>query len=272
MLKEKTEKDIRRIIDSSSAVTGFMAMDLTSGETLSYNADIVFPQASAIKIPILMEVYKQANQKKFAMSDVKSLQATNIVGGSGILKDLTGPVNLSIKDLCILMIALSDNSATNTLIDLVSIPAINSSLESLGFKATRVRRKMIDAAASARGDENTSSPAEAVKILQLLYSGKVIDKTISDEILSILKKTDPAGSRLAKGLPANVGISYKPGDLTGVSTEWAIVHLSERPYAIAMMENFKVSGESAQVMENVSKVLYQYFWRIGNATKYGVYK
>ena len=84
-------------------------------------------------------------------------------------------------------------------------------------------------------------------------------------------KTNPEGSRLAKGIPTTVPISYKPGVLNGVSTEWAIVHLSERPYAVAMMENYKIPGQSVQVMESVSKVLYQYFWRIGNATKYGVY-
>lgn len=81
------------------------------------------------------------------------------------------------------MITLSDNSATNTLIDLVGMQAINSTMQTLGFLNTRVQRKMIDVQASRRGDENISTPAEAAKILNLLYQGKFIDKPTSDGIL-----------------------------------------------------------------------------------------
>ena len=130
---------------------------------------------------------------------------------------------------------------------------------------------MIDQAASGRGDENLSTPDEAAKLLQLLFKGEFIDKTTSDGIVSILKKNGREGSRIAAGIPGNVPIAFKPGGLNGVSTEWALVLLKERPYAVAIMENYKPVGQDDQTMEKVSSILYQYYWRLGNATRYGAY-
>lgn len=271
IMRKQTEKQIIETIEKSSAVTGFAAIDLTSGETFGYQENMVFPQASAIKIPILMEVYKQAHEGKFALTDSKLITTENVVGGSGIIQAMVDPVTLSIRNLCVLMMTLSDNTATNTLIDLVGMKNVNTTMEGLGFKHTKVQRRMIDVAASGRGDENIATPAEAVKILEKLYKGEFVNKTVSDEILSILKKVARPGSRVAVPIPEKVPVAYKPGSLTGVSTEWAIVFLVERPYAVALMETYKVTGESRDVIESVSNLLYQYFWRLGNGTKYGVY-
>ncbi|MDX5422195.1 MAG: class A beta-lactamase-related serine hydrolase [Hymenobacteraceae bacterium] len=271
LLRQKTTARLQEVIGESPAVTGLVAVDLTSGDTFALNPDVAFPQASAIKIPILMEVYKQAKAKKFSLTEVRSVDPATIVGGTGIIKDLQGPVSFSIRNLGIMMIALSDNTATNVLIDLVGMENINASLQGMGLQQTKVQRKMINSAASARGEENLSTPAEAARILQLLYKGEFLDKASSEEIIATLKKTDRETSRLAAGVPEEVPLAFKPGTLNGVSTEWAIVLLPERPYAVAMMEAYKEKGQEEQVMEEVSRVLYQYFWRVGNATRYGTY-
>lgn len=101
--------------------------------------------------------------------------------------------------------------------------------------------------------------------------GDFVSKTISEEIISVLKSNGRTNSRLAAGIPENVPVAFKPGELSGVSTEWAIVLLPERPYAVAIMESYKVKSQAEDVMEEVSAVLYQYFWRLGNATRYGTY-
>ena len=88
----------------------------------------------------------------------------------------------------------------------------------------------------------------------------------------MLKKTPRPESRIAAGLPDEVPIAFKPGGLAGVSTEWTLVLLDERPYAVAMMQNFKVEGKGRNTVEKVSEILYNYFWRIGNSTRYGVYR
>ena len=271
MLKQKTEQQLQEIFRNSPAITGLVAIDLTSGEQISWNPDVQFPQASAIKIPILMEVFKQANEGKFSLSDPLPLTAENTVGGTGILKHLEDPAALSVKNMGILMIALSDNSATNALIDLVSFQEVNKTLKSLGVNNTLLQRKMMNSEASARGEENLATPAEAAKLLQLLYKGEFVSSEVSKEILDILKMTDREDSRLAAAIPENVRIAFKPGFISGVSTEWAIVLLEQRPYAVALMESYKVAGEAEEVMEEVSEILFNYYWRIGSASEYGTY-
>lgn len=270
ILKQKTERQLQNIVETSPFLTGIMAVDLITGDSFSINQDLVFAQASAIKIPILMEVYKQAHNKKFALTDTRPLLASNTVAGSGILNAMTDPVTLSIRNYSLLMIGLSDNSATNTLIDLVGMQNINNTMEALGFKNTRVQRKMIDQPASLRNEENLSTPAEAVRIMKLLYEGKFINKSTSDEILMTLQKNAVENSKIAKGIPPNVKIAFKPGGMGGVSTEWALVYLAKRPYALAIMENYKAGSSSQDFMAAISKTLYEYYSRMAKATNYGV--
>ncbi|MDO6392114.1 serine hydrolase [Pontibacter sp. BT731] len=270
-LRQKTFERLRTIIESSPALTGMVAVDLSNGDTFAFNQNEIFPQASAIKIPILMEVYSQAYKKKIALKDMQPIDPAAVVGGTGVIKDLQGPVSLSIQNLAVLMITLSDNTATNILIDLVGMSEVNKSLQALGLQQTRLQRKMINAAASGRGEENIATPAEAARIMQMLYKGEFLNKATSADIVSILKKTDRRTSRLAPGIPSEVPIAFKPGSLNGVSTEWAIILLPERPYAVAIMESYKIDGQAPQVMEEISETLYQYFWRVGNATRYGTY-
>ena len=269
ILKQKTEKDLQTIIATSPSLTGLMAVDLSSGESIGINENIIFAQASAIKIPILMEVYKQAHEKKFALSDIRPLLPSNTVAGSGILNVMVDPVNLSIRNLCVLMIGLSDNSATNTLIELVGMKNVTNTMQSLGFSNTKLQRKMIDQPASLRNEENISTPSEAVRIMKLLHEGKFIDKSTSEEILSILMNNPIANSKISVGIPANIKIAFKPGGMGGVSTEWAIVYLSNRPYAIAIMENYKTSATPSNIISALSKRIFDYFLMM-KATKYGV--
>lgn len=269
MLKQKTEKDLQTIIASSPSLAGLMAIDLKSGESISLNADLVFTQASAIKVPILMEVYKQAKENKFALSDIRPLLPSNIVAGSGILNVMVDPVNLSIRNLCVLMIGLSDNSATNTLIELVGMKNVNSTMQSLGFTNTKLQRKMIDQAASIRNEENISTPGDAALIMKLLYEGKFIDKATSDGVLSILKNNPIANSKIASGLPADVKLAFKTGGMGGVSTEWAIVYLSNKPYVLTIMENYKTAATPSTIFNLLSKRVFDYFSMM-KATKYGV--
>jgi beta-lactamase class A len=269
ILKQKTEADLKGIINSSPSLTGLMAIDLTSGETIGINSDLIFTQASAIKIPILMEVYKQAHEKKFALTDIKPLQQINTVAGSGILNAMTDPVNLSIRNYCMLMIGLSDNSATNMLIELVGMKNVTNTMLSLGFSNTRLQRKMIDQPASLRNEENISTPADAAKILKLLFDGKFIDVATSNEIVSMLQKNPIENSKIATGVPGNVKIAFKTGGMGGVSTEWAIVYLKNRPYAITVMENYKTSATPSTLISSISKRIFDYYSMM-KATKYGV--
>jgi beta-lactamase class A len=271
LVSVKTEKALREIAEQAQGVVGITAMDLTSGEHFGINTDLLFPQASAIKVPILMEVYKQVNEGKLRLADLHWLTRADKVGGSGVLQELADSTSqLSVHDLCVLMIVLSDNTATNMLIDLIGMENVNRTMSSLGLKHTRLQRKMLDTAASARGEENLSTPSEAAHIMEILYRGQFVNRATCDDILSILKKRKEGTIPLA--LPKGTPVAFKSGDLAGVETEWALVYLKERPYVVVFMENYAIEQEGKPIMKRVSQLLYDFFWRRGRATKYGTYR
>jgi beta-lactamase class A len=270
IIRDKTEARLREIAGKTRGAMGLAALDLTTGERFAVNENLVCPQASAIKIALLMEVYKQAHEGKFKLADLRRVEKADKTGGSGVLNDLgDGTVQLSIHDLCVLMIVLSDNTATNMLLDLVGRENVNQTLDALGLRHTRVRRRMMDTGASLRGDENLSTPAEAVRIMELLFKGEFISRAACDDLLAILKK--PKGGGIKSGLPADVPVAFKPGGIPGVNTEWAIVLLKDRPYAVAVMENYGMEGDAAEAVKEISRTLYEYFSRLSRATPHGTY-
>lgn len=271
LLRDKTEKALREIAGQAQGIVGMAAVDLTNGEHFGINTDLLFPQASAIKVPILMEVYKQAEEGKLRLADLHWLTRAHKVGGSGILQELGDSTSqLSVLDLCVLMIVLSDNTAANMLIDLVGMENVNRTMASLGLKQTRLQRKMLDTAASARGEENLSTPAEAAHIMEILYGGAFISRTTCDKILTLLKR--PKEGTISLALPEGTPLASKSGELAGVETEWALVYLKERPYVVVFMENYELEQEGKPIMKRVSRLLYEFFWRRGRATTYGTYR
>jgi beta-lactamase class A len=217
-----------------------------------------------------MEVYKQAGEGKFKLSDTRRIQKSEMTAGSGILCELgDGTVELTLHDLCVLMIVLSDNTATNLLIDLVGMANVNRTMESLGLNRTRLQRRMMDMESARRGDENLSTPAEAARVMELLYRGEFLSKAVCDEILAILKK--PKSTGISAGVPGNIEIAGKPGGIAGVKTEWAIVLLKDRPYIVAVMENYGLDAVPMDSLKEISQTLYRYFLRLSRATAHGVY-
>lgn len=270
IIRDKTETRLREIAARSRGALGFCALDLTSGERFGLNDEAVFPQASAVKIAILMEVFKQAGEGKFQFTDRRRIERKDKTPGSGVLLELgDGTVELTLHDLCVLMILVSDNTATNLLLDLVGMENVNRTLESLGLKHTRVRRRMLDTGASWRGEENTSTPAEATRIMELLFKGEFLSRRVCDEIIAILKKAK--STSIKAGLPSEVAIAGKPGAIAGVATEWAIVYLKERPYVLVVMENYSLDDDAPAAMKEISRTLHDYFSRLARATPHGSY-
>jgi beta-lactamase class A len=267
---EKVRGRLEEIAAGVDGVMGIVVEDLEGNHRFTVNADAPFAQASAIKVPILMEVLKQADEGDVDLDKKLWVEKKYQVAGSGILGELGDrTTQMSVGDLCVLMIVLSDNTATNMLIDLVGMENVNKTMDSLDCKETRLRRRMMDTAASARGEENVSTPAEAAKLLQLLYEGKFVSREVSDKALAILRKEKPGDVKAA--LPAGVPVAFKAGSIPGVATEWAIVELENRPYLVVVMGAYGNGDELKGAIQEVSKTAHEFFSRLATATKYGAY-
>lgn len=270
LVREKTEARLREIVAETPGVMGVAALDLTSGEQFGINDSLVFPQGSAIKIPILLEVYKQVAEGRLQLTDTRRVAKKDQVGGAGVLMAFgDGTSQLSLRDLCVLMVVLSDNTAANILIDVVGMEHINRTMASLGLKHTRVQRTMMDKAARGRGEENLSTPAEAARLMEILYRCEILDQAACDDILSILKIDKPG--TLKRPLPADIPVAFKPGEIPGARAEWAIVYLAERPYVIVVMEKYGWESREWRAAQEISRTLYSYFWRRAHSTRYGTY-
>ncbi len=130
---------------------------------------------------------------------------------------------LSLRDHALLMILLSDNTSTNVLIDTLGLETITSRMQALGAKGYTLRRRMMDGAAAARGDENVASPADLLVVMDALRSGRGLTPASQAEAIRILREYGPTSIRA--GVPAGVPVAAKPGGLDGVRTEVAWVEL-----------------------------------------------
>jgi beta-lactamase class A len=133
--------------------------------------DEVFPTASSIKLAVLYELYRQAEEGRLDVSEVTRPPVPRVAGG-GVLQELGDRVSLTWRDLAVLMIGWSDNEATNVLVRRVGLDAVNRRLDALGLPRTRLRRQMMDLEAARRGDENVSTPREMARLAEIVAKGE----------------------------------------------------------------------------------------------------
>ncbi len=266
LLEDKLFDRIKAIDARCSGVIGVATIDLTSERLFVYNGETVFPSASTIKIPIIVEAFRRAAAGAFPINERFTLQPSESVGGSGQIQNLlkNGPVSLTARDLLIAMIVDSDNTATNKVISLLGMDRVNGLLEARNMRATRLRRVMMDSAAAARGDENTASPVEMARFVEDLYGGKLADAAATKDIIDILKRVN---ADVRKTVPADIPVASKPGDLTGVRCEAAIVYLPGRPFILAVYSSFLNDNENP--VPDVTRAVLDYFRKVGASNLYG---
>lgn len=261
-LREKFERRLSDIAATVDGVVGYEIVDLTSGDRFAHLERDTFPTASTIKLTLVYELFKQAEEGRIRLDETLALDRSKAVGGTGVLVEMGTPV-LSIRDYAVLMVTLSDNTATNVLIDRLGMDNVARRMEALGLNGTKLRRHMMDAAAARRGDENVSTPDEIVRLLQAMQGGHGGEAHPMPDAIALLKK--PKQSRLRRGLPADVATADKPGELDGVRVDAGVVYAKNRPYVFSVMTTFlqdEAAGERA--IEEMSRVAYEYFSRLGN--------
>ena len=255
------------VVAEYEGVAGIHVVDLTSGERFAVRDSLLFPQASAIKIPILIELFRRAEEEPGFLERRVLMDDAVRTGGSGVLHHLTdGGSELSLEDYAIYMIVYSDNTATNVLIDVLGMDAVNALSASLGAPDTRLQRRMIRPEESARGNENLSTPRDAARIMERIATcalpmGPDACARVR-EILEIDK-----GGPVRTPVPRAVPMAFKPGGITGVATVWALVDLPDRPYVLTVMSNY--GGNGGAVIEAVSSLAYDYFSRLSGVTDHG---
>lgn len=255
MLEEKI-KDLLKSLDGRFSV---IVHDLSGDEKIFINEDEVFPAASIIKLWILWKLYAEADKGKINLDEEIILKENYKVGGFGILRDMHTGLNLSLRDYATLMIILSDNTATNVLIDYLGMDAINEEIKKLGMDSTSLQRKMMDAEAKARGLDNFTSAKDTYNILAKILRGPEISTELRQEMINILLRQQ-CNNKLPLLLDPDVQFAHKTGDLPGTEHDAGILFVGDaRVAVVVMMYGLKNNFEGIKLHNQLGKTIYQYF-------------
>ena len=223
MMKEILQSLLPRLAALPGEVCVY-GKDLATGEACAYQADVPVAAASVIKLPILIEAFRQAKSGMLRMDEMFVIRPEQKMPSCGALTYLHDGLQVTLRDLCVLMIILSDNSATNILIDRLGIDPVNDTMRALGIKASALNRKLYDQEAQAKGIQNYITAREMGALLEMLTRGKCVGPREDQEMLSIL-----ADQRLNGKMPFflhgdGVRIAHKTGEDDGITHDVGVVY------------------------------------------------
>lgn len=217
-------------LDRLPGIAGVLVSDAAGHDLFTYGDDGVFPAASVIKVPLVMALFADATEGRIDLNERLPVGAK--VSGTGILGDLVDVRDVSLRDLAMLTIALSDNIATNRLIERIGIPRIAERLSEWGCSRTKLQRRMFDDEAKRRGLDNVATPSEMVGLLDRLLRGECVDRATSDAVLAVLKRCQD-DAMLRRYLPRGGPVANKTGTLDATRNDAAIIWGPRRTVVVA---------------------------------------
>jgi beta-lactamase class A len=250
---------LHRTLDSLShhfhGVLGYSINNLDTGEHLSLRGDETFPTASLIKVAILVTLYDLAEKGMVSLDDPLTLLKIDQVPGSGVLQYMHPGMTLTVRDAAVLMSILSDNTATNLLLDKIVIRRVWQKMETLGLPHTKVHSKVFLRIASVAVDSSVkyglgvTTPNEMARLFEMMTNGKAVSPKADSAILDVLANNQDMESmqRTISGL----GVPHKTGATDSVRTECALFRLQSRVVACALT---KQNSDTRWVVDNEAQL------------------
>lgn len=267
-LLAKLRARIEAVDASLDGALGLSVGDLKKGATvIDLRPAEPFPTASSIKLAVLYELYRQAEEGRLDLAGLTTPPLPRVKGG-GVLQELGDHVTVTWHDLAVMMMGWSDNEATNLLIDKVGLDAVNRRLDSLRLPGVRLRRKMMDLEAARAGRENVGTPAEMRRLAETVFAGTGLsaERALDMRTLASMPKDSP----FRKALPETVTILDKPGELEGVRCVSAVVDVPGRPYSISIMTAYlRSDADGERVIREISAAVYETFDRLARSSDLG---
>jgi len=301
---ERLKIQIEGVIQGVEEKVGVAVKHLESGEELYINSDTNFPMASVFKIPIFVEVMAQVNEGKLSLEEEVSIQRPDQHMGSGMLSDLDAPgITLSIRNLINMMMIISDNSATDILLTRVGAENVNVRLRQYGIANMTVNRTCHHLIMDYLGMDHTkyqglaldevftdhrkmskknpkiveeakinfssilkdqSTPRDMNRLLELIFSRKIIDEASCDYIIEVMLKCQTGGGRIKGELPRGAKVAHKTGTIGGTVNNSGIIYLPDGMGHVAVTVFTKDmdmdTGEVEEVIAQISRFVYDYFY------------
>ena len=220
---EPVEELVTTIEQASGGTVG-IAVAGPDGNRWSHNGQRQFKAASTVKIPLMIEIYRQIDRGERSLDQRHVLSATEKAAGSGILLHLHDGIELTIDDLIYLMISISDNTATNMLIDLAGMDAVNATMLELGMSMSTLARKMKGRPAIEGEQENLATPDDYVAIVDAIFGDRATSTAAREAMVTMLSRQQNA-RRIARYLPERADLRWgsKTGSIAGITNDVGFV-------------------------------------------------
>lgn len=226
------DRVVEKALQSMEGQFSIVLKELDTGRLLySGAADRQLPSASTIKILILAEAYNQAAQGVIDLCERIRVKKEDKVEFS-IITDMNTD-EYTLRDLLVLMMTISDNTATNILIDRLGMEQINRLGTDIGLADTRLCRKMMDFEAARLGRQNVTSPSDMLKLMEKLYRGELVSKEASEEMLDIMEIVVEKDC-MVRSLPPDIKVAHKTGELDNLNHDIGIVFTGKKDYILGI--------------------------------------
>lgn len=284
-IKNEFEEQILNLSNMYLGTIGVYAKNLITGEIISVNADSLFPTASVIKLPVLVSFFSKVKEGKINPNEYIVIKDTQKVGGAGVIQFFKDDVKIKLIDAATLMIILSDNTATNAIIDQLGqthdekLEYVNSTMESYGLKNTKLLNKVFSYATKKNTLEakrfglGYSSPKEMGILLEMIYRHQVIDSFYSDWIIRIMKNQQDE-TMIRKLLPyyelkegEKIIVANKTGAVDKSRIDVGIVYSPKCDFVVAIFADqskdtrWTHDNKAENAVAKAARLIYDYFNR-----------
>jgi beta-lactamase class A len=260
---ETVASEIERLADETGGIIGVSATQLATGRHLGYREDQLFPTASVIKLPLIVTLYEDALAGRIDLSERVVYRDETKVAGSGVLQYLDDGLDPTLRDLAVLMMSVSDNTATDLLFDRVGKVRIEATMDRLGLASIRVPfdiremlmelvdmdhskpggydelRRLLRLSAGSGGrsmvpeQADRTTPADMCRLLELLESRAILDDEACTAIIELMKRIQ-SSTRIPGLLPKGTVVAHKTGSYRRLRNDVGIVYAPNGPYVVAL--------------------------------------
>jgi beta-lactamase class A len=252
--------EVQAIIEKAEQTGGTVGVTIVApdGDTFAHNGDRKFGAASTVKIPLMIEIYRQIDRGERALDDIYTLTDEDRAVGSGVMLHLHTGMQLTLNDLVYLMISLSDNTATNILIDMAGMDAVNRTMQSLGMANSNLGRKMKGRPAQGDEQENWATPNDYARVVRAILDGEAASRE-SCELMTAQLEKQQNPRRIARYLPQDDSIRWgtKMGSVKGVTNDVGFVTTPKGTVIIsAFCENLPDTHVGEKVIGDISRAAF----------------
>lgn len=250
---------VEEIVAEVGGTVAVAVRDVRGGLALDLRSDERFLSASVIKVAILVELMARVDEGDLNLGEKALLRDEDKVPGSGVLSMLHEGLEVTLEDLAHLMITVSDNTASNVLIDRLGTDRVNATLRRLGLRRSELGRKFYDFDARDRGVENWITAREMADLLVRIERRQVISPNACEKMLAIMRKQQ-FDDRIPALLPPDTPVANKTGSITGVCHDVGIIYSPAGPLALAVLtRDIPQEAVAEGGIRHIARVVYEYW-------------